>query len=167
MSALVWIPTAIATAVLMDLWAMLLHGRVWHRWLWSVHASHHRARAGRFEANDLLSSLHAPIAVALIVHACESAKVAPSVFASIELGVGAGMTLFGVSYVLVHDGVVHRRLPVRLLRRAPLLRSVIRAHLVHHSGSEGGVPYGLFFGPLELALHHRRRLKRSRRASAS
>lgn len=166
MNPLVCAPAALVTAVLMDLWAMLLHGRVWHKWMWPIHASHHTARAGRFEANDLLSSLHAPIAIGLIVHACESSKVAPSLLASIELGVGLGMTLFGVSYVLVHDGVVHRRLPVGFLRRAPFLRAVIRAHLVHHTGVEGGVPYGLFFGPLELALH-KRRVTRSRRASAA
>lgn len=156
----VWLPTAVVVAVAMDLWAALLHGRVWHRWLWSIHRSHHVVRRGRFEPNDALSALHAPVAIAAILYGCAAA---PGALREIVFGVGIGMTAFGLSYFVVHDGLVHGRLPVRALLRLRYFREVARAHRTHHVGVEGGPPYGLFFGPIELARH--RRLTRARATS--
>lgn len=146
-SALVWIPVALVVAAAMELWAMLLHGRIWHSLLWRVHRSHHRKRRGRFEANDALSVLHAPIAIALILYGCAAA---PSLLRELAFGVGIGMTLFGVAYVIVHDGLVHGRLPVEALARIPYFARVRDAHRIHHSKGARG-PYGLFLGPWELA----------------
>jgi beta-carotene 3-hydroxylase len=153
-SLAIWLPVALLVAVAMDVWAALLHGRVWHVWLWPVHASHHRRRVGAFELNDALSVLHAPIAVALVLYGCRSA---PGPLREVVFGVGLGMSLFGVAYVLVHDGLIHRRLPVRFLRHIPGMRALVRAHIVHHAGVAGGAPYGLFFGPFELARANRRK----------
>lgn len=152
--AAVYVPVAILTAVLMDLWAALLHGRLWHRALFFVHASHHRPRphGERFEANDVLSGTHAPAAIALILWGC---RAEPSVLREVAFGVGVGMSLFGVAYLVVHDGVAHHRLPVRWLLRFGYIRQVVRAHFIHHQGGEteegGRPPYGFFFGPWELA----------------
>ena len=156
-SVFVWLPVALAVAPLMDLWAALLHGAIWHGRLWPVHRSHHTARRGAFERNDWLSALHAPISVALILYGC---RAAPSLSREVAFGVGLGMSLFGLAYTLVHDGLVHGRLPVRGLLRFAYFRDVARAHRVHHAGPTGGPPYGLFFGPMELSRH--RRLTRSR-----
>jgi beta-carotene 3-hydroxylase len=148
--ALVWVPVALFVAIAMDLWAALLHRRAWHGWLWTVHRSHHvqRRNGAHFEANDALSMLHAPVAITLILVGC---CAAPGVAREVAFGVGAGMSFFGVAYLVVHDGLVHGRLPVAWLRRLPYLRKVARAHRVHHAGGAGGPPYGLFFGPWELA----------------
>ena len=72
------------------------------------------------------------------------------------------MTLFGLSYVIVHDGLVHGRLPVAFLERWGYLRRVARCHRVHHGTRAGGAPYGLFFGAWELSLRAqlKRRLRR-------
>jgi beta-carotene 3-hydroxylase len=59
------------------------------------------------------------------------------------------MTAFGAAYLVVHDGLVHGRLPVRALLRLAPLRAIVRAHEEHHRG-RGGAPYGLLFGPWEL-----------------
>ena len=153
MSAVVWIPTALTVAVLMDLWAALLHGFVWHGALLFVHRTHHAPRAGRWELNDALSLLHAPLAIALILYGCAAA---PSLGRELAYGVGLGMTAFGVAYVVVHDGFVHGRLPVAWLDRFRFFRAVARSHRVHHLGT-GGPPYGLFFGRWELEIAGRRR----------
>ncbi len=146
---LVWAPTAAAVAVAMDGWAALLHRCVWHRRLWRVHVSHHRRRAGRFEANDVLSASHAPLAFALVILGCVGS---PGPARELSFGVGLGMSIFGVAYVLVHDGLAHRRLPVERLLRVPVLGrylfAVVRAHRRHHRRG-GGPPFGLFFGPWE------------------
>ncbi len=146
MSALIWIPVALIVAVGMELWAGLLHGRIWHSVLWSVHRSHHRKRRGRMEANDALSVLHAPIAIAFILYGC---RAHPGTLREIVFGVGIGMTMFGLSYLVVHDGLVHERLPVSGLLRFEYFRRVRDAHLVHHTTARGKAPYGLFFGPWE------------------
>ena len=146
----------LAVAVAMEGWAALLHGYVWHRALWRIHRTHHRRRRARFEANDLLSALHAPVAIALIVHGCRSA---PGIPRALEVGLGLGMTLFGLAYLICHDGLVHRRLPVRFLARSPYLARVARAHRLHHA--LGGAPYGFFAAPLALRLsgHERPRAR--------
>ncbi len=146
LSLAIWIATALAAFATMEVWAALLHGRVWHHALWSIHRSHHTKRRGAFEQNDALAFLHAPIAAGLIIYGCDGA---PGPLREAAFGFGLGMTAFGAAYVLVHDGLVHRRLPVSGLARVPYLARVRDAHRVHHS--TGGPPYGLFLGPLVLA----------------
>jgi beta-carotene 3-hydroxylase len=145
-SIAIWIVVALAAAAAMEGWAALLHGRVWHHALWGVHSSHHRRRRGLFESNDALSFLHAPIAITLILYGCLGA---PGVLRDVAFGAGIGMTIFGFAYVIVHDGLVHGRLPVSKLARIPYFARVRDAHLVHHQ--KAGPPFGLFLGPLELA----------------
>ena len=149
--AAIWIPVALAAAAAMELWARLLHRAFWHGPLYSIHRSHHRRRRGRFELNDALSTLHAPIAVALILYGCESA---PGPLREVLFGAGIGMTLFGAAYVVVHDGFVHGRLPLRGLGKLALFARLRDAHRVHHG--RGSAPYGFFLGPQELAAHRAR-----------
>ncbi len=135
---------ALPVAAAMEPWARVLHGQVWHRALWRVHRSHHSQRNGRFEANDALSAAHAPIAAALVMIGCNLHGPA----AAITIGIGAGMTAFGLSYLVVHDGLVHGRLPVSFLARFAWLRRIRNAHRIHHA--RGEAPYGFFLGPREL-----------------
>lgn len=148
---LIWFAVGVPVAVAMEPWAAVLHGRVWHGVLWCLHRSHHEP-TGRVEANDILSFTHAPVAIALILFGClgEPGWVREAAF-----GAGLGMTAFGAAYVVVHDGLVHQRLPVRWLLRSAWLRRVANAHRVHHR--TGGPPFGLFLGPLVV-----RRISRAR-----
>jgi beta-carotene 3-hydroxylase len=151
-SALLWVAVALVVAAAMEPWAMLLHGCVWHHRLWFIHRSHHRDRRGRFEHNDALSALHAPVAIALILHGCAAA---PGLLRDVTFGAGLGMTLFGLAYVIVHDGLVHGRLPAGWLARIPYFARVRDAHRVHHERG-GRAPFGLFLGPYELARSAKR-----------
>jgi beta-carotene 3-hydroxylase len=145
--ALVFVPVAVVVAVLMDPWAALLHGRLWHGVLWAVHRSHHEPRTGVFEKNDLFALVHAPVAMALILYGCVGQGGA---LREVLFGIGVGMTAFAVGYLVVHDGLVHGRLPVAFLLKVKVMRRIVRAHRVHHAGTAGGAPYGLFLGPAEL-----------------
>jgi beta-carotene 3-hydroxylase len=135
----------------MDLWAAFLHRFAWHGPLWGIHRTHHARRPGRFERNDALSGLHAPIAIVLIV---AGSRMGPGLGHDAALGIGAGMTAFGALYLVIHDGLVHARLPVRFLMRLAALRAVVAAHREHHR--RGRAPYGILFGPWELAISRRR-----------
>jgi beta-carotene 3-hydroxylase len=154
------------TAVSMEFWAALLHGRIWHSLLWQVHRSHHRGQGDidfqptaaphPLEWNDLMPMLHAPLAMGFLYWAC----IRPaSVGGDLLLGAGWGMTAFGVAYIFAHDGLAHGRFfpqswlkwahrwrPVRLLRSA---------HCLHHR--TGGAPFGLFTGPAVVAAQRRQR----------
>ncbi|XP_052117327.1 beta-carotene 3-hydroxylase 1, chloroplastic [Arachis duranensis] len=63
---------------------------------------------------------------------------------------GLGITVFGMAYMFVHDGLVHRRFPVGPIANVPYFRRVAAAHKLHHSDKFNGVPYGLFLGPKEI-----------------
>lgn len=142
--ALISIVVAALVFPLMELWSRFLHGRIWHGVLFRIHRSHHVERHGRLEANDILSATHAPIAATLVIVGC----VLGGILGAVLRGVGAGMTLFGVAYVVVHDGFVHGRLPVQGLARSRFFRRVRAAHRMHHR--TGGAPYGLFAGVREM-----------------
>ncbi len=151
----VWIPTALVVATAMELWAMLLHGLVWHGPLLFLHASHHDEKRSRFEWNDVLSALHAPIAIALVLYGCRSA---PGIVREACFGVGLGMTAFGFAYFVVHDGFVHGRLPVQFLSKYGYFRRLKTCHEAHHRRDARG-PYGLFLGFWEMARARDRRLR--------
>lgn len=148
-----------AVAVLMEFWAAWMHGTLWHGVLWPTHRSHHPPRALkgqkrpiRWEFNDIFGLAHAMVAAPLIAWGLSP----PYGWArDVALGVGGGMTAFGIAYVVVHDGLVHGRLPVGFLNRIVYLRRVAAAHRVHHA--KGGAPYGLFLGPWVLRRDAARR----------
>ena len=52
-----------------------------------------------------------------------------------------------MSYMFIHDGLVHRRFPVGPIAEVPYLKRVAIAHKLHHSEKYDGVPWGLFLGP--------------------
>ena len=120
-----------------------------HRWVMhgpglTLHHSHHRPPLGRLEANDLF-----PVAFASLV------GVALAIGFNVPgyewlIPVGTGVTLYGLAYGLVHDGVVHARLPAVRRLSHPYLRSLADAHRVHHRF--GGEPYGMLvpFVPARL-----------------
>ena len=137
-------PVALVVAFAMEFWADLLHGKIWHGILWVIHRTHHRKNTGKWETNDFLSVLHAPIAIALIFYGCLGPE---GVLREVLFGSGIGMTMFGISYLVVHDGLVHGRLPVASLGRFAYLREVVAAHRFHHT--KNGAPYGLFLGPFD------------------
>lgn len=159
---LMWGVAAIVAGA-MELWAMWLHGSLWHGPLWFGHRSHHQPRAGSWEANDAFALGHALVAMAAIIGGLEALTGAAQALA---VGVGVGMTAFGVAYFVVHDGLVHGRLPVAALARWRWLRHVRNAHQVHHR--DGGAPYGLFLGVQELRWRARRSVaSQPRRAKAA
>jgi beta-carotene 3-hydroxylase len=142
----------------MEAWAAFVHRVLWHGPLYRLHRSHHGERQGRgWEHNDLFSLAHAAAALGLAWWARRLDGSASEAL----YGVAAGACLYGSAYALVHDGFIHRRLPLpKRLTRA--LRPLASAHRAHHR--HGGAPYGLFASPWLLRRANERR-RRAPKAS--
>ncbi|XP_042375786.1 beta-carotene hydroxylase 2, chloroplastic-like isoform X2 [Zingiber officinale] len=137
---------SVGAAVGMELWARWAHRALWHASLWPMHESHHRPRDGPFELNDVFAVINAVPAISLMAYGL----LHRGLFPGLCFGAGLGFTLFGIAYMFVHDGLVHRRFPVGPIANVPYFRRVAAAHQIHHTHKFGGVPYGLFLGPKEL-----------------
>lgn len=137
---------SVGAAVGMEFWARWAHEALWHASLWHMHESHHKPREGPFELNDIFAIINAVPAIALLNFGFFHKGLIPGLC----FGAGLGITVFGMAYMFVHDGLVHKRFPVGPIANVPYFRRVAAAHQLHHSDKFEGVPYGLFLGPKEL-----------------
>lgn len=152
----------VGAAVGMEMYARYAHKGLWHEtWMWELpvewradwnksfwylHKSHHEPREGAFEQNDIFAVANALPAIGLILYGFLHEGVMPG----LAYGAGLGITIFGMAYMFVHDGMVHRRFPVGPIADVPYFKKVAMAHKLHHSEKFAGVPYGLFFAIQEL-----------------
>ena len=120
--------------------------REWNKPIWLLHESHHLPREGAFEANDVFALVNGVPAFAL----CAFGFFNPGVFGGLCFGAGLGITLYGIAYMYVHDGLVHKRFPTGPLGKLPLMRRIAAGHTIHHTEAFEGVPWGLFLGIQEL-----------------
>ncbi|XP_051138354.1 beta-carotene hydroxylase 2, chloroplastic-like isoform X2 [Andrographis paniculata] len=137
---------SIGSAVGMEMWARWAHKELWHASLWQMHQSHHRPREGPFELNDVFAIINAVPAIALLSYGFFH----KGIFPGLCFGAGLGITVYGMAYMFVHDGLVHRRFPVGPIADVPYFRTIAAAHQLHHSDKFKGVPYGLFLGHKEV-----------------
>ncbi|KAG8073254.1 hypothetical protein GUJ93_ZPchr0006g42614 [Zizania palustris] len=117
---------SVGAAVGMEFWARWAHRALWHASLWHMHESHHRPRDGAFELNDVFAIINAVPAMSLLAYGFFNRGLVPGLC----FGAGLGITLFGMAYMFVHDGLVHRRFPVGPIANVPYFRRVAAAHQV-------------------------------------
>ena|SRR5690242_18832094 len=113
------------------------HRLFMHRRGWAWHRAHHRARTGRLDANDAF-----PFVFAIATIAVFAAGAAVRSLQALTW-IGAGVTAYGVAYLVVHDVCIHGRMLGRPLGRRGYLGYVRRAHHVHHA--TGAEPFGFLF----------------------
>ncbi len=120
----------------------VMHGRRGYGW----HRSHHAPGGHGFERNDLFPVVFASVTIAVMAVGTYVDGL------RVLVPITVGVTLYGVSYLLVHDVFIHRRL--RLLPRhlGPFDR-LREAHRIHHL--YGGEPYGFLFPVVPAALRER------------
>ena len=133
----------LTTVAGMEAFAYVMHRWVMHGPGWFLHASHHRARTGWFELNDLYAVIFAVPSIALIYlgvgHGWGSATTA----------VGAGIAGYGAIYFGFHDWIVHRRIPHRIVPRSAYFKRIVQAHRLHHvvESKCGTVSFGFLYTP--------------------
>lgn len=129
-----------ATVVAMEIVAALVHRHVMHGWGWGWHRSHHEPGPGAFERNDLYALLFAAVSLLLFV----AGGRWPLLW-----WIGVGLVAYGVLYALLHDVLVHRRLPLGLTARRGYLKRLVQAHRLHHAVKErdGAISFGFLYAP--------------------
>lgn len=132
----------IAAFIGMEGFAWAAHRYVMHGWGWGWHRSHHEPRTGAFEANDLYAVVFAVFTTGLFwVGALPGLRWV--------WFLALGITLYGLTYAFVHDGLVHQRWPFRWFPKRGYLRRLVQAHKLHHAtqGKAGAVSFGFLYAP--------------------
>jgi beta-carotene 3-hydroxylase len=144
------VSTVVLTVVAMEALATAVHRYVMHGWGWGWHRSHHEPSSGPLERNDLYAVAFAGISLLLFV----IGGTWPILW-----WVGFGTLVYGLLYFVVHDGLVHRRVPFPRARPGGYLKRLVQAHRLHHSvpGPEGAVSFGFLYAPPVAGLVRRLR----------
>ncbi len=124
---------AAVSFVVMEPVTYLAHRFVMHGVGWVLHRSHHLPAARAFEANDAF-----PVIFAAVTVLAMAAGATLPALRSVEV-VGAGVTLYGLAYMFVHDVYIHARLG--RMPRSAVLDRLKDAHAIHHL--YGGEPFGM------------------------
>ena len=125
----------LATVAAMECVAWSAHKYIMHGWGWAWHRDHHEPHDGFFEKNDLFGLVGAGVAITLFTI---------GYFYSNPLWwVAMGITVYGMIYTFIHDGLVHQRF-MRWVPRRGYAKRLVQAHKLHHAtiGKEGGVSFG-------------------------
>lgn len=125
--------------VSVEIFSYVAHRFLFHGILWKIHRTHHAARKGAFELNDIFSAIFALFSILLMVFAEKPLSY------SIAFPIGLGISIYGFVYFIIHDFFTHRRfLPFKSTNKS--LLTIRAAHQRHHQTTEkiGIAPYGLF-----------------------
>ena len=124
----------LAAFVMMEVISYGMHRFVMHGPGRAIHADHHAPPHTRFERNDLYPLSFSLVAITLFA----VGTAVPGL--GLAVAAGAGMTLYGLAYLYVHEIYIHRRLPLPRPGWS-WLEALERRHRVHHL--YGGEPYGM------------------------
>jgi len=129
----------LGTLVAMEGVAWASHRYIMHGFGWSWHRSHHEPRTGWFEKNDLYAVVGSAVSITLIAMGADG--YGPTWW------IGWGMTAYGFCYFVFHDGLVHRRWPLKWQPKSGYLKRLIQAHKMHHATHEkdGAISYGFLY----------------------
>lgn len=125
--------------------------------MWYFHEDHHKPAPklfGFFEKNDVFFLIFAvPGWLCIMLGLMYAAYT--SVF------IGAGITVYGFCYFLVHEVFIHRRLNWFKNSDNVYLRAIRKAHKVHHKhlGKEDGECFGMLIVPPKYFKEARQSIK--------
>ena len=132
------------TYILMEGITWCTHKFVMHGWMWYFHEDHHQPRGGFFEKNDAFFLIFAVPSCLMIVFGSMAAF-------DWRFFVGIGILLYGVSYFLIHDVLIHQRFDWFSRTDNLYFRAIRKAHKNHnkHLNKEDGECFGMLFVPFK------------------
>lgn len=143
MIILLYIIITLGTFSLMELVTWLTHKYVMHGFLWYLHADHHQPKYPHvFEKNDTFFVIFAIPSILLFYFGA-----VPKL--NVMFFIGLGIFLYGLTYFLIHDVLIHQRFKWFKNTKSKFLLGLRKAHKVHHKhlGKEKGECFGMLFVP--------------------
>lgn len=128
----------VATVFVMEFVAWASHKYIMHGWGWDWHRDHHEPHNNVLEKNDLFAIVGTTAAITMFT---------VGYYYSLPLWWAAvGVTVYGMIYTFIHDGLVHQRF-FRWVPKRGYAKRLVQAHKLHHAtvGKEGGVSFGFVF----------------------
>jgi beta-carotene 3-hydroxylase len=103
----------------------LTHRFVMHGFLWHLHEDHHKKGKGFFEKNDAFFIIFAiPSWLCIMLGSMNGAYWVVSI--------GAGITLYGLAYFVVHEIIIHQRFTLFTRSNNRYIKAIRWAHKMHH-----------------------------------
>lgn len=127
----------------MEFLAWATHKYVMHGFLWSWHRDHHQRDPNAiFEKNDRFFIFYALISMINI-------GLWKLGLFDYGISVGLGIFAYGLTYFLIHDVFIHRRLKWFTKTESAYGKALRKAHKVHHKklSKEEGQCFGLLWVP--------------------
>ena len=158
MSILAIILTLIGTVIAMEFVAWAAHKYIMHGWGWGWHRDHHEPHDNKLEKNDLFAVVFGTFSIGLFTFGY--------FFSPFLWWLAMGITLYGVIYTFVHDGLVHQRY-FKWVPKRGYAKRLVQSHKLHHAtvGKEGGVSFGFVFARDPAKL--KQELKQQRQAGTA
>ena len=134
------------------------HKFVMHGGMWYFHKDHHQPKGRFFEKNDAFFLIFA-------VPSCLSIIYGSMAAFDWRFFLGIGIMLYGVSYFLVHDVLIHQRFNWFSRTDNVYFRAIRKAHKVHHKhlNKEDGECFGMLYVPMKYfreAAAYKQNIKR-------
>ena len=133
------------TFFVMEFVAWATHKYVMHGFLWVLHKDHHQIDHTKVtQKNDWFFLIFAIPGSSLIIF--NSSDLSMGFF------VGAGITLYGLAYFVVHEIFIHQRIKILKKTKSKYLLAIRRAHKVHHKSldKENGSCFGMLLVPFKF-----------------
>ena len=132
----------LGTFIIMEFVSLGTHKYIMHGFLWSLHKDHHQVdHKKKTQKNDLFFLIFACPSIVLIVLGSED-------FSSLFF-IGIGIAFYGLAYFIVHEIIIHRRLPYLKNLKGNYITTIRRAHKVHHKirSKHGATCFGMLIVP--------------------
>ena len=126
------------TFFIMEAVAWATHKYLMHGLLWRLHEDHHVIDKNKvLQKNDFFFLIFAIPSMILIYIGYE--------YDNICLFIGLGIALYGLGYFIVHEIIIHRRLPFFKKSNNAYIKSIRMAHKIHHKtlGKYGASSFGM------------------------
>ena len=140
MTWIISIAITLGTFILMEGLTWCIHRYIMHGFLWMLHKDHHQKEPGIFEKNDAFFLIFAiPSWLFIMLGVMNQAWW--------SIAIGAGLTLYGIAYFLVHDVIIHQRLKWFTRSSNSYVRTIRWAHKMHHKhlDKEHGESFGFLW----------------------
>ena len=140
MSWIIYSLIALVTFCIMEGITWLTHKYIMHGFLWYLHKDHHQPSKALFEKNDFFFVIFAiPGWLCIMLGSMNTDWWV--------VCIGAGITMYGLAYFLVHEIIIHQRFKLFTRSNNRYIKAIRWAHKMHHRhlNKEDGESFGMLF----------------------